>query len=318
MKNIFLISTVVFLSFNVFSQAPEKMSYQAVIRNSSDVLVTDTEIGMQISVLKGSIIGTPVYVELQNPTTNLNGLFSIEIGRGITEDDFSMINWSDGIYFIKTETDISGGTNYSITGTSQLLSVPYALHAKTAENITGDINETDPTYSISEAANITSSDINNLNNLSGINTGDQNLSALASKKSLEDSIAQIRSEIPDLNGIDINAKAIKDSAHAIRSSMEVKQITTYFPQSANKSSNVLISFSGNSNVNFSQASPVALSFNQATPIFPHNIRYINNKKIDVEIYIPWDAATGTYDIIINPNDQDPNIIEKAFLIDWFR
>ncbi|MCL2289981.1 MAG: collagen-like protein, partial [Bacteroidetes bacterium] len=100
------------------------MSYQAVIRNSSDQLVKNQQVGMRISILKGS---TEIYSETQTPTTNANGLVTIEIGGG---SGFNTINWDDGIYFIKTETDPTGGTNYTITGTSQLLSVPYALFAK--------------------------------------------------------------------------------------------------------------------------------------------------------------------------------------------
>jgi len=69
----------------------------------------------------------------------------LEIGTGTVQGgDFTTIDWANGSYFIKTETDLTGGANYTITGTSQLLSVPYALHAKTAESITGGITETDP------------------------------------------------------------------------------------------------------------------------------------------------------------------------------
>lgn len=176
MKKIFTILVAVLLAASVFAQAPEKMSYQAVIRNSSNTLVTNTGVGMQISILQGSATGTAVYTETQTPTTNANGLVSIEIGTGITTDDFSAINWTDGPYFIKTETDLTGGASYTITGTSQLLSVPYALHAKTAESITETIIESDPVYTGSQASNITTTDIVNLSNLSGINTGDQDLS----------------------------------------------------------------------------------------------------------------------------------------------
>ncbi len=170
MKRLFSILIVVVLTVTVWAQSPEKMSYQAVIRNSSDQLITNTQIGMQISILQSSANGTVVYTETQMPTTNTNGLVSIEIGGGA---GFDAIDWSAGVYYVKTETDPAGGTNYSITGTSQLLSVPYALHAKAAETITGTITENDPVYSESEAANITVTDITNLSNLSGTNTGDQ-------------------------------------------------------------------------------------------------------------------------------------------------
>ena len=159
-----LIVLAVFVTASVFAQAPQKMSYQAVIRNGSSALITSTTVGMQISILQGSAIGTPVYVETQTPTSNINGLVSLEIGTGITSDNFSTIDWSNGPYFIKTETDPIGGTNYTITGTSELLSVPYALHSKTAENIVGGISETDPIFGVSVASGITGTDITNWNN----------------------------------------------------------------------------------------------------------------------------------------------------------
>jgi hypothetical protein len=152
MKKVFIFLGVVLLTASVFlpqqasAQSPEKMSYQAIIRNSSNVLVTNTQVGMQISILQGSAIGTAVYVETQTPTTNANGLVSLEIGTGtVVSGDFPTIDWANGPYFIKTETDPTGITSYTVTGTSQLLSVPYALHAKTAETVTGGISETDPT-----------------------------------------------------------------------------------------------------------------------------------------------------------------------------
>ncbi|MFT6816174.1 MAG: hypothetical protein ACJAZ3_002092, partial [Sphingobacteriales bacterium] len=175
MKKFYSIIACLLLAVSVFAQAPGKMSYQAVIRNSTNTLVASTVVGMQISILQGTSSGTAVYVETQLPTTNVNGLVSIEIGAGtIVSGNFSTINWAMGPYFIKSETDPTGGGNYTITGTTQLMSVPYSLYSKTAETV---LTETDPTYSSSEAANITSDDINNLSNLSGVNSGDQNLSS---------------------------------------------------------------------------------------------------------------------------------------------
>ncbi len=200
LKSVLVLFTLILYILPAFGQSPYGMSYQAVIRNSSDALVTNTQIGMQISILQGSASGTAVYVETQTPTTNANGLVALEIGNGNTSDDFSSIDWSADNYFIKTETDPEGGTNYTITGVSQLLSVPYALYAKTAESVSGGITESDPTYTSSEAANITATDITNLGNLSGVNTGDQDLSTLATKTALGDSTAQVRSEIPDVSG----------------------------------------------------------------------------------------------------------------------
>ena len=138
MKQVFIILAAVLITASVFAQTPEKISYQAIIRDVNDSLITNTQVGMQISILQTSITGNSVYTETQTPTTNNNGVISIEIGSGtLVSGSFADIDWGSDSYFIKTETDINGGSSYTITGTSQLLSVPYALHAKTAESITG-------------------------------------------------------------------------------------------------------------------------------------------------------------------------------------
>lgn len=176
MKNIFASIIAILLTTTICAQSPQKMSYQAVIRDDGNTLVTNLVVGMQVSILQDSPSGSPVYVETQSPSTNANGLVSIEIGSGTpVTGTFAGIDWSAGTYFIKTETDPEGGTSYTITGTSQLLSVPYALHSKTADSITGAKPETDPVYSGSQAANISDGDITNLGNLSGVNSGDQQL-----------------------------------------------------------------------------------------------------------------------------------------------
>jgi len=136
MKQVFTIITLLVIMAvsqlqNAKAQSPQKMSYQAVVRNSSDKLVVNKVVGVKISILQGSATGTAVYTETQTPTTNANGLISIEIGGGT---GFDQIDWSKGPYFVKTETDPTGSTNYTITGTSQLLSVPYALHAASSGN----------------------------------------------------------------------------------------------------------------------------------------------------------------------------------------
>ena len=201
MKKFITLFVSVFLSVSLFAQTPEKMSYQAIIRNQSNNLVLSTAVGMQISILQGSANGTAVYVVTQTSTTNTNGLVSIEIGDGTVRiGDFSTIEWGNGPFFIKTETDPNGGTSYTITGTSQLLSVPYAMHSKTADKLTGGGTETDPIFMNSEAAHITKTDINKLYRLYGENTGDQDLSFLATKIALGDSTAKVRSEIPDVSG----------------------------------------------------------------------------------------------------------------------
>jgi hypothetical protein len=167
MQRIFTIAAALLMTASVWAQAPEKMSYQALVRDASDALITNQAVGMQISILQGSATGTAVYEETQTPSTNANGLVSLEIGTGtVVSGDFSTIDWANDTYFIKTETDPTGGTTYTITGTSQLMSVPYALHAKTAESVTGTISytETDPVFGASIANGITALDTANWNN----------------------------------------------------------------------------------------------------------------------------------------------------------
>ena len=145
MKRIIGTLALVAFTLTVLAQAPNMMSYQAVIRNTSNTLITNSAVGMRISILQSSASGTAVYVETQTPTTNANGLVGIEIGNGtIVTGVFSTIDWSAGPYFLKTETDPSGGTAYSITGTSQFLSVPFALYAAKS----GTAGSTGPTGAI--------------------------------------------------------------------------------------------------------------------------------------------------------------------------
>ena len=153
MKKLFTLLAAIIVSNTLLAQAPQKMSYQAVIRNSSNAIVVSKPVGMRVTILQGSATGTEVYKEIYNPNpeTNANGLVSIEIGGGVPlTGTFAAINWANGPYFIRIETDPNGGTAYSITGTSQLLSVPYALYAGNVVNgggkpilyISGDINNT--------------------------------------------------------------------------------------------------------------------------------------------------------------------------------
>lgn len=154
MKKLSAVLFILFITTVVWSQTSQKMNYQAVVRNSKNELIADTRIGMKISILEDSPEGIVVYAETQNPTTDENGVVSIGIGG---EAVFDSIDWSKGPYFIKTETDVTGGTSYTITGTSQLLSVPYALHARTTTNLSGSVSENDPVFSGSVADQITKS-----------------------------------------------------------------------------------------------------------------------------------------------------------------
>ena len=136
-KKIFILFSF-FYFLNAAAQAPNKISYQAVVRNAAGALVANTNVGIQISILQTTATGAPVYLERHTTTSNANGLATLEIGGGApVAGVFANINWANGPYFIKTETDPTGGTNYTISGTSQMLSVPYALFAGASANTWG-------------------------------------------------------------------------------------------------------------------------------------------------------------------------------------
>jgi len=194
-----LVLLLLFSPLLLMSQAPEKISYQAVIRDAENNLVSNQPIGIQISILDLYTDGPPLYIERHFPNTNDNGLVSIEIGDGLVIDgDFTNINWANSHYYLQIETDLNGGASYTISGITQVLSVPYAFHATTADSITGVIQENDPIFNLSQSANITATDITNLSNLSGSNTGDQDLSELATLSALEDTALAIRNDLPNV------------------------------------------------------------------------------------------------------------------------
>ena len=124
----------IFLIFPVliFSQSPEKFSYQSVIKNSRGYLLKNQEVGLSISILFNSANGVSVYSEEHTALSNDNGLITLTIGEGTTSDVFSSIDWGNGEYYLKVEVDPEGGINYVMNQTSQLLSVPYALYAGNA------------------------------------------------------------------------------------------------------------------------------------------------------------------------------------------
>ena len=130
-QTLFLFSLLI--SVILVAQSPQRFSYQAVIRDAQSALVKNTDIGARFSLLQGSLNGEVVYIETQTLHSNSNGLITAEIGAGtIVSGIFDSIVWPEGPYFIKSEFDPQGGTNYTLNTSSQLLSVPYAMHANTA------------------------------------------------------------------------------------------------------------------------------------------------------------------------------------------
>ena len=134
---------ILFMTAQTFAQAPQSFKYQAVARDNSGNVLASKNVSFKISILKTSTTGNAVYCETQTATTNQFGLANLSLGGGtVVSGSFSIINWGNDLYFVKIEFDPSGGSNYQFMGTSQLLSVPYALHAKTADNgFSGNYND---------------------------------------------------------------------------------------------------------------------------------------------------------------------------------
>ena len=145
MKNILLLFFAFILVGSTAAQAPQAFKYQAVARDNSGNTIANQSIGFRISILQNSPSGTAVYTETHTIASNDFGLVNMEIGTGtIVSGVFSTINWGTASYFVKVEMDVAGGANYLLMGTSQLLSVPYALHAETANNVANDqVNDAD-------------------------------------------------------------------------------------------------------------------------------------------------------------------------------
>jgi hypothetical protein len=136
MKTTGIISALIMVVFTIFSaegQAPQGINYQSVIRNTSGSAQVSTPVILRFSILQGGDTGTPVYVETQGFTTNAQGLVAATIGQGTpVQGTFSAIDWSLGSYYLKVEANINNQGSYSVSGTSLIASVPYALFAGNA------------------------------------------------------------------------------------------------------------------------------------------------------------------------------------------
>ena len=149
MKRILLNSVFILLVSGLFAQAPLSFKYQTVVRTSGGTILSSQPVGFRISILQSSSSGTAVYVETFSTSTNQFGLATLNIGQGsLVSGDFLTINWGNNTYYVKVEIDPTGGTTYEAAGTpSQLLSVPYALQTKQAENSYWLKNTNDISYS---------------------------------------------------------------------------------------------------------------------------------------------------------------------------
>lgn len=158
MRKLFTFIVALFITGTLLGQAPASFKYQSVLRDSRGNFRANTNVSIGIDIIQGTVSGTTVYSENHSVTTDGFGLINLEIGKGVpSKSTLSAISWGTDTYFIRIFVD---GIEM---GTSQLLSVPYALHAKTAEKLVGGITETDPNFTASPANGISSASITNWN-----------------------------------------------------------------------------------------------------------------------------------------------------------
>lgn len=142
-----LLAFSLLLAIQAEAQAPQAFQYQAIARDNTGLPITNQNVGLRVSIISGSPTGAILYVETHAPTTNQFGLFSVEIGQGtVANGTFNTITWGSNLHYLKVEMDETGGTAYQDMGTIQLISVPYALHAATADNV--DDADANPTNEI--------------------------------------------------------------------------------------------------------------------------------------------------------------------------
>ncbi len=143
MKKITLLSTLCLLLLTLVVNAqipPNAFNYSAVARNAAGQPIANTTIGIQTTIIKTSTTGTSQYSENHFVNTDAFGLFNLVIGAGAVQSgSMAVIDWSNDNYYLKIGMDATGGTNFLTMGTTQLLSVPYALHAATADSLLGGI-----------------------------------------------------------------------------------------------------------------------------------------------------------------------------------
>jgi hypothetical protein len=116
---------------------PQAFNYQSVITDASNNAIRNQAISLRLNINNTSSGSATVYSETHSVTTNDNGLVALKIGEGtVVSGTFNTIDWSTGNYSLQLEVDVTGGTSYTIIGSSTLVSVPYALHAATADRLT--------------------------------------------------------------------------------------------------------------------------------------------------------------------------------------
>lgn len=155
MRKLLLAFVTIILSVSIYAQAPKGFSYQAVVRDNAGQIIPNQSVGVLISILQGSSTGTLVCSQYYTVTTNDFGLMTLFVGQGSPlVGNFPAIDWGANTYFLQVDIDVTGGTNYQTMGVTQLMSVPYALHATTVEVDNINDADSDPTNELQSWSNL--------------------------------------------------------------------------------------------------------------------------------------------------------------------
>jgi len=303
-----LICMLVLTTGNLFAQAPQYFKYQAIVRNASGQPMGGQTIGLKIGIVKGSAEGQTVYSETHLIETNPYGLVNLAIGSGKVEaGHFASINWGNDLYYVKIEVDESGGNSFRLMGTSQLLSVPYALYAGSSGNAAGS-READSWTTTGDTTWLTNPD-------GRVGIGHSNPATLlhVAKNTTEPGIT-IQNQggsggasyrmIDDASGGDWKFKANGSGGFKIRDHANAMNVITIEPNSAPDA----IYISGGGNIGIGTAAPtkkleVYDSINAAHAIYVNNPNTGNDSR--TQIYL----TNGTVEALVSTSHSH----EAAFM-----
>ena len=197
-KRLLTTLAVLCLAVFAFAQAPQKMNYQALVKDANNNAVAMQAVGAQVTLLQG---GEAVYTETHTATTDTNAILALEIGGGtVVSGTFADIDWSLGNYSLKVEIDPEGGNNYTLTSEQALLAVPYAFFAdKNATAFSGDYNDLEGTPTIPTAPTVISAFENDANYIKKEN---QQLSVEGTTISINDGVGEV------VNSVEMPAETI--------------------------------------------------------------------------------------------------------------
>lgn len=164
MRKILLHFALLWICFAASAQSPQGINYQTVIRDNQGNPLINALAEIEITIISGSVTGDPVYIETHGEMTNAFGLVNLVIGTGTPQyGTFGEISWKRAPHYLQTAVDLSGNGTYQVVGVTQFLSVPYAFHASTADNLTQSFSEVDPVFTSSPAQGISQVEIDQWN-----------------------------------------------------------------------------------------------------------------------------------------------------------